>query len=228
MPFSILVVCTANICRSPTTMRALRAGLADAGVSPDLVVVESAGVAAADGLPMCELADTMTSAALGQPGEHRSRRLTADVARRADLILVADRGHRTGVVQLAPATRSRTFTIRQAAQLATWVVGPDGTLEVAALKAAGTVPDLPPEDLRLGVPPLPATPDTRLAWLVSELDAARGLPPIDDELTVAGWDVDDIGDPHVQGWDLHEPAVAVGLAASADLVLALRAALTMP
>jgi protein-tyrosine phosphatase len=226
--FSILVVCSANICRSPSATRGLRAGLAAAGVPEDVISVHSAGVAAADGWPMCEVSDALTSAALASAGAHTSRRLTAELAKEADLILVADRGHRTAVAKLAPTTRNRTFTIRQAARLATWLIGDSGVVEVARLKASGTVPQLPPDDVRLPVPPLPDAPDARLLWLVAELDAARGLAPLPEERTDVRWDADDIGDPHVEGWELHDEAVACALAAVQEIVLALRVVLTMP
>lgn len=228
MGFAILVVCTANICRSPTGARGLQVGLWHAGVPSDLVSVESAGVAAGDDWPMCELADTMTTAALGEGGNHRSRRLTAELANEAGLILVADRGHRTAVGQLAPATRGRTFTIRQAARLAAWVVGDAGVLGIAEVKAAGGTPDLDPDDLRLGVPALPTAPRDRLGWFVAELDAARGLAPLADAGDYPDCEPDDIGDPHVAGWYLHDVAVPCALAAAEVMVLALCDVLGMP
>jgi hypothetical protein len=154
--------------------------------------------------------------------------LTADRAKAANLILVADRGHRTAVGQVAPATRRRTFTIRQAARLATWVVGDSGVLAIARRKAKGEDPALEPDDLRAAVPALPAVPTARLEWLVGELDAARGLAPVNEADDLADWGIDDIGDPHVVGWHLHDEAVASGLAASAAIVAALREVLAMP
>lgn len=229
MPFQILVICSANICRSPTAARALRSALREAGLDGDITVV-SAGVKAADGLPMCEVADTLSSELADAGAEdHRSRLVTADLVTECDLVLLADRSHRTEVGRLAPRARARFFTLRQAARLATWVMTDSGVLEVAIAKAAGETPDLAPDDMRWNVPALPASGPARLEWFVGELDAARGLgprPAVDPQ--APQWDIDDIGDPHVEGWELHDATAKMIIAASQELVLRLRALATMP
>lgn len=209
-------------------MRGIQVGLTDAGVSPHVIRVESAGVAAVDGWPMCEVADTLTTSALGPGGDHRSRPLTPKLVTSADLILVADRGHRTAVTHLAPAARTRTFTIRQAARLATWVVGDTGVLDIAALKAEGGTPTIDPQDLRAAVPALPSSPAGRLGWLVAELDAARGLTPVADPGDCSEWDPDDIGDPHIAGWQTHELVASCTLTAAAATALAIGQVLAVP
>ncbi len=200
------------------------------GVDPELMSVSSAGVAAIADLPMCELADTLSAAALGAAGPHRSTPLTKDIADSADLILTADRSHRSAVGRLAPRTRSRTFTLRQAARLATWVTTDSGLLTIAADRARGVEPTgLDEFDPRLGVPALPAKPADRVAWLFAELDAARGTAPVaDDDPDKANWHPDDIPDPHVEGWELHELAVATSLASAADVIRALGIVVAMP
>ena len=59
--FRILVVCTANICRSPATATLLRRELAPL-VSAGMIEITSAGVAADAGRPACDL----SSALVGQ------------------------------------------------------------------------------------------------------------------------------------------------------------------
>lgn len=226
---NVLVVCTANICRSPTAARGLRVGLAEAGLAPESVEVESAGVAAADDLPMCEVADTLSAARLGSGGSHRSRPVTAEIAESADLILAADRGHRTAVGRLAPSTRARVFTLRQAARLAEWVTTDSGVLEFAAGRAAGAEPDLPEDDPRAQVPPLPEDREQRLVWLISEMDAARGMAPLDvDTGEPSDWHPEDIVDPHATDWQLHEAAVESCLNSTAAIVQAFRRVNSMP
>lgn len=226
----ILTVCTANICRSPTAARGLRVELDAAGITPDLITVDSAGVAALAGLPMCELADTLAAEALGVTGPHRSTPLTKDIAESADLILTADRGHRSAVGRLAPRTRSRTFTLRQASRLATWVVSDSGALDIAADRARGIEPaGLEEHDPRLGVPALPKSAPDRLAWFLTELDAARGTSPVAvDAANTPTWHPDDIADPHVDGWHLHEQAVSSALASTRDIVQAFRTVAAIP
>ena len=230
MTVQVLVVCTANICRSPAAARALRVGLAQRNVGAELVAVSSAGVYAMAGAPMCEMSETLVSQHLHGPaddplGAHQSSRLTAEMVDSADLILTADRTHRRSVLALSPKARTRAFTIRQAGRLASWVTAPEGPLDVAAARAAGAVIDLDPLDPLAGVPPLPALPGARLAWLLSEVDAARGMAPLELTGQWTAWDPDDIGDPHVEGDEVHPDAAAAAVGAALELASAVEATL---
>ena len=212
--FPILTVCTANICRSPAAERLLLAGLAD--LAPE-ATVSSAGVAAVDGRPACDLSSALIGEYVateypgaGAPadfGTHRSRRLTAEHARGSELILALDRSHRAELARLAPARRPVTFTLRQAATLAT---------AVAAAVADGGLPQ--------GAPPLPADRADRLRWWVAEMDAARGLTgdPGDSEQFAGDlWGHPlDVPDPHAVGYQYHPVAVELIERAVDDLVAA--------
>jgi protein-tyrosine-phosphatase len=173
-PFRILVICTANVCRSPLAADVLGRAI----VTTAAVEVTSAGTEAEPGERMCSQSaaragvenDGVASAA---STDHRATLLTADLLQQADLVLALDRTHRAAAARLAPACRPRLFTLRQAAALAE---GIQSTLE------RGELPD--------GAPPLPDTPHERRMWLVAELDAGRG--------TLAGWPEgrEDIPDDH--------------------------------
>ncbi len=197
----VLVVCTANICRSPSAEQLLRAALVRGGVPPTEVVVASAawrrgtGGLAAPGLADCWRATWTT--ARWSAGAGGSRRLSADLVRGADLVLAADRGHRAAVARLVPAAHARLFTLRQAARLAAVLIGGDLPTAVA----------LPPAgDVR-----------GRLRWLVDELDAARGSGPYHQD--------DDVPDPHVIGDAAHEPVMSLLATAVTDLDGAVRVVL---
>ncbi len=115
------------------------------------------------------------------------------------------------------------FTLRQAARLAEWVTADSGVLTVAAQRARGVEPELAENDPRAQVPPLPAAPEQRIAWLIAEMDAARGMAPISNRADEpAEWHPEDIVDPHATGWQLHEAAVDVSLNSAAALVEAFR------
>lgn len=226
MAFEILVVCTANICRSPATARALRMHLATQGVAADVVTASSAGVHALPGSPMCPVSAEQIGIYLealepDPAGDHESRLLTGDIAAQADLILTADRTHRRDLLAMLPGARAKTFTVRQAGRLAAWVAGPAGTLPVASLQAAGGELDLDPLDPRVAAPPLPPSAAGRLQWFVGELDAARGMAPKPEESAAVLWDVDDIGDPHVEGSQIHAAAAQSEAAAAAALAQAI-------
>jgi hypothetical protein len=143
------------------------------------------------------------------------------------LILTADRGHRNRVAELAPAARNRTFTLLQAARTAAWICADGSVLAIADARAGGQQIDLEPGDHRAGVPALPPEPLDRLAWLVAEMDAARGIAPIPEG--IAGvWDADDVPDPHVVGFGIHGDAIERISNAAQTLADALWSVVTTP
>lgn len=102
-PYRICVVCSGNICRSPMGEVVLRRAFEDAGLA-DRVVVDSAGTGSwhvGDG------ADPRTVAALQRRGydgsAHRAKQWDPEWLAGRDLVLVADAGHRRGI--LAEAAR---------------------------------------------------------------------------------------------------------------------------
>ena len=87
--FNILVVCTANICRSPAAESFLRLALKDAPVN-----VHSAGTLAIDGNP----ADAMIQALMHERGhqnlpKHRSKALLPSHISKYQLILCMENSH---------------------------------------------------------------------------------------------------------------------------------------
>lgn len=209
MSLTILVVCTANICRSPAAATALRWRLGTHGIGEQWVSVASAGVHAMDGAPMCPQSLSMVASGIGVSPKsidppHLSRALTGEIVNSADLIFTADRTHRRDVVALSPTARTRTYTLRQGAHLAGWVASDTGPLGIALAKSSGQVID--PLDVLASVPALPDEPAERLRWFAAELDAARGLAPT-TQPRWPEWDPHDIGDPHLEGDHLHPGAV---------------------
>ncbi|HZC69824.1 MAG TPA: hypothetical protein VE442_03930 [Jatrophihabitans sp.] len=114
MPFTVLVVCTGNVSRSPMTQLLLQAW---SDPSADLVV-ETAGVHALVGQPM----DHGAASAMGQlgldPSRHRARQFEPAMAATADLVLTAERYQREVVLQQVPNALRRTFTIKEFARIA--------------------------------------------------------------------------------------------------------------
>ena len=190
--FRIVVVCTANVCRSALAEVLLARGLAEAGVAG--VIVDGAGTNAEPGQPMCEGGAALAGI---ERGAHLSRELDAEMLKDADLVLAADRGHRAACARLVPACRPRLFTLRQAAGLAAVV---DERL------GRGELPE--------GAPALPDDPTGRLRWLVGEMDAARGVLAGRDE---AGDDIDDRHGPaeHLRTLQMVQEASDVIVAAMA-------------
>lgn len=169
----VLFVCTANICRSASAAQLLRDAVATTPELPD-VEVRSAGSHALPGHPGCSVAPALA----GTFEAHRSQPVTRELVEWADLILTAARDHRPRVMELEPGARSRTFTIRQAGRIAGWLLDA-GMLDAARERAVrGDGPwgeSFVVGDPRLDVEPMPTDPALRTAWLLSEMDVARGL-----------------------------------------------------
>jgi protein-tyrosine phosphatase len=111
----VLVVCTANVSRSPLGAAFLSKRLADAGV---VASVRSAGVMRS-GLPVDELSVIVGRARGVDVAEHRPRRLTTAVLGEegADLVITMTRAHVREVVALEPSAWERTFTLKELARL---------------------------------------------------------------------------------------------------------------
>ena len=127
----ILLVCTANECRSPYAGSVLHSILREGGVHA--VALATAGTHVTPGLPMCEeaaerLPDLETN------GAHRARPVEPEDIESAGLILVAERHHRATIVRMSPAASTRTFTLLEAAALSA-IAPPDG----ASISSSGSV-----------------------------------------------------------------------------------------
>ncbi|MEV0999106.1 hypothetical protein [Nonomuraea sp. NPDC050202] len=113
--FRILLVCTANICRSAMAEVIAQAMLDSA---PLPVVTGSAGVRALVGHPMAPHAITALDR-LGLNGRaHRARLLDHDLIGSSDLLLTMEDAHRAVAVRLDPRAAAKTFTLPEFAQLA--------------------------------------------------------------------------------------------------------------
>lgn len=122
--WTILTVCTANICRSPMMELLLRDRLDES-----VFEVASAGVQGWRGAPV----DSMVRVELARLGvdssAFRSRPVRPEHIRFSDLVLTATKEHRAAVLDLDPAGLRKTFTVREFAAL---VEGREG----------GALPDL--------------------------------------------------------------------------------------
>lgn len=113
--FSILFVCTGNICRSPMAERLLLARLAASGGRR--VTIASAGTRAVVGWPMDDAAATVLRELGGSAEGHVARQLTAEMLGSTDLVLTASADHRARILRETPALMRRAFTMREFARL---------------------------------------------------------------------------------------------------------------
>lgn len=98
---TVLVICTANVCRSPMAAALLRHHIAGCGFA-DIIDVRSAGIWAYQGNP----ASSETAGVLAERGislrDHRSQPVTEALLEEADLILVMEEAHRAALFYRAP------------------------------------------------------------------------------------------------------------------------------
>lgn len=101
--FSILMVCTANICRSPAAQAVLTAQTAGQSV-----LVSSAGTRALDGNPIdSTMARMLQGHGIDRMAEHRSRPIMPTMLSQYDLVLCMQDQHLQQVLALYPAGRGK-------------------------------------------------------------------------------------------------------------------------
>lgn len=155
-PFTVLAVCTGNICRSPAVERLLQAALGD----DSNVVVSSAGTHALVGHGIAEPMARLLEARGADPGGFEARQLVPALPARADLVIALTREHRSALLTIHPRALRRTFTLRELARLS-------ADVDSAALPGSGS------------------TAAERLSPLVPLAAARRGYgrhDPMDDDV----------------------------------------------
>ncbi|MCK9903291.1 protein tyrosine phosphatase [Frankia sp. Cpl3] len=187
--WSILVICTGNICRSPMAERlaatrlnrlATLASRAEQGESA--VIVSSAGTRALVGDPMDPHAATVLAERRVVGAGFRARQVTPAMVAEADLILCMTRAHRADVVAQTPRAVRRAFTLLEFARL-TAVLTPDHPTAVKAqlaacnqqggLRSAGSALVAASASARGTVPPVRLGDDDLEDPLGRDLDAFR-------------------------------------------------------
>lgn len=135
MPFTVLAVCTGNICRSPAVETLLR------GVLDGSVTVGSAGTHAVVGHPVsAPMAELLADDGF-PPAGFAARQLVPALVEQADLVLALTPAHRAAVVEQVPRAVHRTLTLRELGRLSGTlgpgtVSGPDDAARLAALLPA--------------------------------------------------------------------------------------------
>ncbi len=128
----ILVVCTANVCRSPLVASLLQQTITQSGLA-EVVRVESAGVRAVAGAEV----DPMIAVMLDELGVALAAKYATPVAERAlsaaDLVLVMEEAHRQALFYRLPSALPRIFLLSELAGRHDEVADPYG-LPVAAYR----------------------------------------------------------------------------------------------
>jgi protein-tyrosine phosphatase len=139
--FSILSVCTGNICRSPVAELLLAHALSPVAD----VRVESAGTGALVGSGVPEQAQRLAASRSIDASMHRARQIDNSLIRGADLIVTMAREHRRLIVESLPAAMRRAFTLRELARIADAV---EPRLQQAVAESGATTAE---DGMRAGV-----------------------------------------------------------------------------
>ncbi|XBH22174.1 low molecular weight phosphatase family protein [Jonesiaceae bacterium BS-20] len=141
--FTILTVCTGNICRSPLAQLLL----AQAFAGFPVVRVASMGTRAivGAGMPPHSLAIAHRYG-VQSPEDHVSTQMTAGELQTGDLILAMSREHARLVAEMNPRISTKIFTVREFARLADATTDTDLMMEFKAVR-----PDSAVTKLRTGV-----------------------------------------------------------------------------
>ena len=109
---NILLLCSGNTCRSPMAKALLLKAISEqTGINKNDFKVESAGLWAQTGFPASPEAVKVMSEYGLDLSAHRSRAMSKDLARQADLILTMTRSGLEEVQQRYPFARDKSFTL---------------------------------------------------------------------------------------------------------------------
>jgi protein-tyrosine phosphatase len=116
---NVLVVCTANVCRSPVAAIMLRRQLERLGVPAS---VRSAGFLEAGHRCPPELVDEVARHGLAV-GDHASAVLDLDLIEGADLVVGMERRHIRDIILRSPDAAARAFTLKELVRRGEQVAG---------------------------------------------------------------------------------------------------------
>lgn len=111
----VLFICTGNSCRSVMAMALLRKKMKEKNRAD--VEVSSAGIMLMGGLSATESTkDILKKDGMDVSG-HLSQRVTNEMIKKSDLILVMEKVHEDRILQLAPEVKNRVFLLKEFAKI---------------------------------------------------------------------------------------------------------------
>lgn len=110
--FNVLMVCTANICRSPMGKVILEKKVSDESLE-SLIYIDSCGVWAVEDQKACELSQQVTRENGLELTHHSSKSLIPSLIKNADLILTMTPTHKKEILNFFPTANSKVYTLKE-------------------------------------------------------------------------------------------------------------------
>lgn len=109
--FNVVIVCTANVCRSPLGEAILKKMVREEDLI-SLIEVHSCGIWGMDGQKPSELTLQVANENDLDLSQHQARSIRPDIIKQADLILCMTPQHRQELIQFFPSKEKKIFTLK--------------------------------------------------------------------------------------------------------------------
>lgn len=110
--YTVVFVCTANICRTPMAEYYFNKLIAEDGLD-HRIYAESAGTWAVEGMPAAENTRLVCAENGLDVSAHRSRPISPTMVKEADLILCMTEEHKNDLCHIFPQYSAKIFTLRE-------------------------------------------------------------------------------------------------------------------
>ena len=108
---NVLIVCTANVCRSPLGEAILKKMVSAADLN-SLIEVHSCGIWGMDGQKTSPLTEQVAKENDLDLSRHQARGIRPEIIKQADLILCMTPQHRQELIQFFPSQEKKIFTLK--------------------------------------------------------------------------------------------------------------------